>query len=128
LLPATVLAAEDAKTYLALGDSITTGYAPGGAKVAKPFADQVAAQYGYTLVNQAEDGETTASLLQKLEAQEIDLSGAALVTISIGGNDLIEVLYEALEAALTDAGAGDALLNGGSLDASVFETLAQALA
>ena len=128
LLPATVLAAEDAKTYLALGDSITTGYAPGGAAVAKPFADQVAAQYGYTLVNQAEDGETTASLLQKLEAQEIDLSGAALVTISIGGNDLIEVLYEALEAALTDAGAGDALLNGGSLDASVFETLAQALA
>ena len=52
------------------------GYAPGGAAVAKPFADQVAAQYGYTLVNQAEDGETTASLLQKLEAQEIDLSGA----------------------------------------------------
>ena len=128
LLPATVLAAEDAKTYLALGDSITTGYAPGGAKVANPFAEQVAAQYGYTLVNQAEDGETTASLLQKLEAQEIDLSGAGLVTISIGGNDLIEVLYEALEAALTDAGAGDALLNGGSLDASVFETLAQALA
>lgn len=128
LLPATVLAAEDAKTYLALGDSITTGYAPDGAAVANPFADQVAAQYGYTLVNQAEDGETTASLLQKLEAQEIDISGADLVTISIGGNDLIEVLYEALEAALTDAGAGDALLNGGSLDASVFETLAQALA
>ena len=46
------------------------------------------------------------------------------MTISIGGNDLIEVLYEALEAALTPTPepAADALLNGGSLDASVFET------
>ena len=41
LLPGTALAA--APAHLALGDSITTGYAPGGATVDSPFADQVAA-------------------------------------------------------------------------------------
>lgn len=115
LLPTTALAAEGAKTYLALGDSITTGYAPGGTTVASPFADQVAAEYGYTLVNRAQDGETTASLLAKLEAEEIDVSGADLVTISIGGNDLLQALYQTVAAVYAASGA----------TGSVEETLAQ---
>lgn len=115
LLPTTALAAEGAKTYLALGDSITTGYAPGGTTVASPFADQLAAEYGYTLVNRAQDGETTASLLAKLEAEEIDVSGADLVTISIGGNDLLQALYQTVAAVYAASGA----------TGSVEETLAQ---
>lgn len=115
LLPTTALATEGAKTYLALGDSITTGYAPGGTTVASPFADQVAAEYGYTLVNRAQDGETTASLLAKLEAKEIDVSGADLVTISIGGNDLLQALYQTVAAVYAASGA----------TGSVEETLAQ---
>ena len=48
LLPGTALAA--APAHLALGDSITTGYAPGGATVGSPFADQVAAGLGHDLI------------------------------------------------------------------------------
>ena len=91
LLPATALAASGG-TYLALGDSITTGYAPNG-KVGSPFANQVAAAQGYTLDNQAAVGETSATLLAKLQNGTINFSGADLITITIGGNDLMNALY-----------------------------------
>lgn len=133
LLPATVLAAEDAKTYLALGDSITTGYAPGNKTVETPFANQVAEKNGYTLVNKAQNGETTASLLQKLDAKEIDVAGADLITISIGGNDLLQALAEAAAAASTAAGTETtaeqvlAMLAGGAVDAAAFQSMVTAL-
>lgn len=101
LLPGMTLTAvaADGGTYLALGDSITTGYAPDG-KVDRPFADQVAAAQGYTLVNLAADGEISASLLTKLTApgsEELTAAtGADLITITIGGNDLMGALYEYL--------------------------------
>ena len=91
LLPGMALAAPG-DTYLALGDSITTGYAPDG-EVDTPFADQVAAAQGYTLDNQAAVGETSATLLAKLQNGTINFSGADLITITIGGNDLMNALY-----------------------------------
>ena len=98
LLAATALAAPG-DTYLALGDSITTGYAPDG-KVERPFADQVAAAQGYTLDNKAEDGETSATLKEKLAtpgSEELAAAASAdLITITIGGNDLMGALYDYL--------------------------------
>ncbi len=92
LLPTTALAASG-DTYLALGDSITTGYAPNNTIVSSPFADQVAAAQGYTLVNEAADGETSETLKNKLTGNTINVSDAALITITIGGNDLMDALY-----------------------------------
>ena len=92
LLPATALAAGG--TYLALGDSITTGYAPGNTTVASPFAGQVQAMGGYaSLSNRAAEGETTQTLKDKLPGLRSDIAGASLITITIGGNDLMDALY-----------------------------------
>lgn len=92
LLPATALAAGG--TYLALGDSITTGYALGNTTVASPFAGQVQAMGGYaSLSNRAAEGETTQTLKDKLPGLRSDIAGASLITITIGGNDLMDALY-----------------------------------
>lgn len=95
LLPVTALANND--TYLALGDSISTGYAPNG-KVDSPFANQIASNYGYDLTNEAQDGETAESLLAKLNSGTISVANYDLITITIGGNDLMNALYEYLAA------------------------------
>ena len=129
LLPATVLAADDAKVYVALGDSITTGYAPGNTTVSSPFANQVAEKNGYTLVNQAQDGETTASLLEKLNNKKLDLAGADLITISVGGNDLLAALYETVAAAYAASGATAtaeevlAMLAAGQMDEAALQAM-----
>ena len=57
----------------------------------------MAAAQGYTLENMAADGETSASLLEKLQktdSEELAAAAAAeLITITIGGNDLMGALY-----------------------------------
>ena len=118
LLPATAFA--ESRQYLALGDSITTGYATGGSEIENPFADQVAEGLGYTMTNLAEDGETTASLLAKM--QTTDVSAADLITLTIGGNDLMGALYGYLAAKYNEgreedqkldaAGVQEALISG----------------
>ena len=96
LLPGTALAAEDTPVYLALGDSITSGY---GLTGTDNFANQVAEKLGYDdPVNVAVDGDTSGQLLEKLNDNEIDVSTADLITITIGGNDLMGALYEYLVA------------------------------
>ncbi len=102
MLPAAVFSA-DRPSYLALGDSITTGYAPGGVRVEKTFADQTAERNGCELTNLAADGETARSLLEKLKGSQENaaaaqavgeaLPGADLITITVGGNDLMAALY-----------------------------------
>ena len=99
MLPVTALAVEEAPVYLALGDSITTGYAPPDEEgnpqtIDNPFANQVADELGYTLNKKyAQDGETSTLLLEQLQSEAIDVSGTSLITITIGGNDLMEALY-----------------------------------
>ena len=104
LLPVSALAANP--VYLALGDSITTGYKPDGtnpnATVDSPFADQIANAKGYDLTNLAANGETTSSLLGKLNDESIDVSTASLITITIGGNDMMDALYAYLLNAYND--------------------------
>lgn len=97
LLPATALAAPGGQ-YLALGDSITTGYAPPASdgtaqKVLHPFAGQVAEALGYELKNLAADGETSQTLRSKLEDGTIQVPEADLITLTVGGNDLMNGLY-----------------------------------
>ena len=63
LLPASALAAGgEQKSYVALGDSITTGY--GLTENETGFAKQVADSNGYTLTNLAQDGATSTDLLE----------------------------------------------------------------
>ena len=94
LLPASALAAGgEQKSYVALGDSITTGY---GLDEAHSFAEQIAEQEGYTLNDSlASDGATSTDLLEvvKSEANADTLKNADLITITIGGNDLMNALY-----------------------------------
>ena len=84
-------------SYVALGDSITTGY--GLAEEETAFPTTVANNVGATLTNLAADGETSASLLTKLQTDEsvkTAVSDADVITITIGGNDLMDALYEYL--------------------------------
>lgn len=94
LLPASALAAGgEQKSYVALGDSITTGY--GLAENETGFAKQVADSNGYTLTNLAQDGATSTDLLEVVtsEANADTLKNADLITVTIGGNDLMNALY-----------------------------------
>ena len=85
LLPGTALAA--APAHLALGDSITTGYAPGGATVGSPFADQVAAGLGHDLI--AETISDTTPDTPSGPAEEYDIwVGGTLVTSENAGDVL----------------------------------------
>ena len=95
LLPAAAFA-QDTIQYVALGDSITTGYRLGEGE--QSFAEIIAAENGYELINLAKDGATSADLLDVIqnEANAATLENADLITITIGGNDLMGALYEYL--------------------------------
>ena len=101
LLPSAAFAQDDV-SYVALGDSITTGYGLG--EDAQSFAEQVAAENGYSLTSLAADGATSSDLLVVVQAEgnAETLSNADIVTITIGGNDLMNALYAYL-AAETDS-------------------------
>ena len=95
LLP-TAAFAQNAISYVALGDSITTGYGLGEGE--QSFAEIIAAENGYELINLAAEGATSADLLDVIqnEANAATLENADLITITIGGNDLMGALYEYL--------------------------------
>lgn len=86
--------AEEEKVYLALGDSITTGY--GLAPDEPGFANLVAREGGYTLINRAINGNTMPGLLAQLMDPAVlaDAAKARLITITCGGNDLMGMLFQ----------------------------------
>ncbi len=96
LFPVLAQAQQAETSYLALGDSISSGYLLPEGEAA--FPQQVADVRGGTLTNLAENGETTASLLAKLNQGTLDqaLAGAQVITLTIGGNDLMNALYDFL--------------------------------
>lgn len=80
------------KIYLALGDSLTTGY---GLKFGeKGFPDIIAENHGYTLVNKAVNGSTVDGLIQVVGNKNLlpTIEKAELITVSCGGNDLMGLL------------------------------------
>ena len=131
LLPAAALAAETGRQYLALGDSITTGYGLGEGE--QSFAQRVAAGGGYTLANEAAVGATTETLLEKLGTITDQVKAADLITLTIGGNDLMNALYSYLAASYNQgkeeeqqltAEAIKTMLTAGTADTQTLGTLA----
>ena len=126
LLPAQALALEG--TYVALGDSIADGY--GLADDEQSFPELVAAERGYELKTVASsEGLTSADLLAQLSDKNVaaQVASADVITITVGGNDLMGALYdylaaqsggiltaEKIEAMLTGAG-GEIELGGSNL-------------
>lgn len=82
----------DDRNYVTLGDSISTGYGLTDPDT-QSFPALAAEQTGCTLTNLAEDGETSASLLEKLTDNTVDIRDADLISVTVGGNDLMNALY-----------------------------------
>lgn len=95
LLPATAFAQGSPYAYVALGDSISTGY--GLAEGEPSFVTQLADQSGLTVLNLAQNGATTQDVWNTLEglegADKAALENARLITLTVGGNDLMGALY-----------------------------------
>lgn len=101
LFPAGAWAADPPTTYLALGDSITAGYTPDDGNgnpgvLSTPFTSYLKDLYGFEELDNslAVSGWTSQALLSGLQsAREDTFAGVRLVTITIGGNDLMDALY-----------------------------------
>jgi len=80
--------------YLAIGDSITTGY--GLDDETKGFASVVASANGLALSNKAVNGSTAVDVLAQLTSGALDteLKSARIITLTCGGNDMINVMCE----------------------------------
>lgn len=102
------VSAADKKSYVALGDSISTGYGLGEGE--KSFTQQVAEANDYELKSFAEDGATTASLVQTLQKPEVmaAVSAADVITITIGGNDFVNAFFEYVARSYTEQNPDDA--------------------
>lgn len=91
-IPTTALAATPLK-ILALGDSITTGYG-----LANAETECFTALLGddYTVTNKAVNGNTAAGIATQLQTDDIHvqtISAADVITITVGGNDMMALLY-----------------------------------
>jgi lysophospholipase L1-like esterase len=86
--------------FLALGDSISTGFGLSGYTPGEPhegsFVTLAAETLNMTPVSFAVDGLTSGGLLAMLEnpGDELKdaLAGAAVISLQIGGNDLLRLL------------------------------------
>lgn len=91
----TTLQAQEYKTYLLLGDSITAGYSlEGYQKGVLPkdaYANLVAGELGADIINDAISGQTSEQFYDRLTSGswDEDLAKADLITLSIGSNDLL---------------------------------------
>lgn len=105
MAPLSALAAQP--VYVALGDSISRGYGLDPEKADQSFVEQIAEQQELSMTMLAADGETTASLLEKLAdadgAVAKALETADVVTLTIGGNDFMNALYEYMAKAYNQA-------------------------
>ena len=88
----TAFAAEPTK-ILALGDSITTGY---GLQAPEKERFTALLGEGYLVNNRAVNGNTVTGIAKQLKTGGItlqEISAADVITITIGGNDLMALLY-----------------------------------
>jgi len=111
LIPA--FAAEDKPVYLALGDSISSGYGLDKPKT-EGFVYQIAAskEYsGYELINKSVSGYTAEEVYDQLTNPENPyyvpedvLASADLITFTCGGNDMMNYMYDILVNAYNATG------------------------
>jgi len=94
ILPVSVVNADENPLYLALGDSISTGY--GLSDPESSFASLIQKNNGFSVTNHAVNGSTSADLLNLLKTTSLDkeIKEAKFITITTGGNDLIALLYK----------------------------------
>ena len=99
--------AKESGDYLIFGDSITTGY--GLADKTMRFATLISKKLGIAERNYGVDGATSADLLTKINGSEEikrNIAGAEFISVSIGGNDLLDkykyILPQALGLDVTD--------------------------
>ena len=83
---------------LLLGDSITFGYGLEGTRD-KSYGNLLAGHFcihGRNFKNAAVNGHTSADLLALLPTLAGDIADADLIVVSIGGNDLLAILWDAV--------------------------------
>ena len=92
--------------YVALGDSISTGYKLENKEV-DSFTSKLAKEYNKQLINLAVDGMDTTSLLKMLKSTDPSLNAAKeslksadMITLTIGGNHLLRPLMTTIKQAL----------------------------
>ncbi|MCD7785658.1 MAG: GDSL-type esterase/lipase family protein [Oscillospiraceae bacterium] len=92
-----LIASLNTTTYLALGDSITAGYGLEDAD-SESFVTLFGNEIGATTINYGVSGLTAETLAETLATGEYDtyLAMVDVVTITIGGNDLLHAFYEYL--------------------------------
>lgn len=80
--------------YLALGDSISTGY--GLASSDENFVNIIAKSLESNFTNAAVDGYTAADIYNQIRDESLDdkIQDAEIITITCGGNDMMGLLYE----------------------------------
>lgn len=119
------------QSMLALGDSLTTGYAlpdyvdENDPYACKSYANLIAAamglQGGDTYINRAVNGDTSSNLASRLPGMKGDVQKAELIVISIGGNDMDRliplILYKVTGKQITEYSQMAQALQGVSPDA-----------
>ncbi|MCC8182719.1 MAG: GDSL-type esterase/lipase family protein, partial [Clostridiales bacterium] len=96
-LSVTAYAADSSLNYLALGDSITSYY---GVNESDGFVSKLADKISATATNKGNSGLTTTTLLSSLSDYTTAIQSADVITITIGGNDLMEAVYTYLGSLL----------------------------
>lgn len=99
MVPASASAAGTG-SYVALGDSISAGYGLGEGELS--FPERLAQSTGYALADfSSSEGVTSQALLETLSQPEVAdaVKNADVITITVGGNDLMNALYEYLAEA-----------------------------
>jgi lysophospholipase L1-like esterase len=125
------VAVKNTPTYLALGDSITTGYGlvnfsnndTGNKTSPKNFVNKLGKRLGANITNMGVEGMDSAGLLSSItkpstaeqKATTEKIKKADIISISIGGNNLLLPLITAINAKL---GEGKTIYNAGEQDVS----------
>ena len=93
-------------TYVALGDSISTGYGLEDIEN-NLFVNKIKKEYNLNLDNKAVDGMDTTAMLDLLNSNDEKgiayknaIKDAELITISMGGNNLLQPLMEMMKKGL----------------------------
>lgn len=116
-LSVTVSATENEKyeKLLLLGDSITYGYGlEGDRDSCRSYGNQLREHLGVeweNFKNAAVNGDTSADLLALLPSLQKEVKEADLIVITIGGNDLLGIIWGAVAAVGGNAGDIIAMLN-----------------
>lgn len=99
-----VSAAASYKNVLLLGDSITYGYGLEGTRdTCASYGNQLRDYLGLdagSFQNAAVNGDTSSDLLALLPSLDSRVKAADLIVISVGGNDLLHIMWDAAAAVL----------------------------